>query len=346
MGDDDDLGLGHNADHLTAVTERRPEGSVRTCSQEGSARNSAGPRAVGWCIGETMLDPATQAARSHLRLWRRLPLALRAILSGLFVFQAIQFGWTASFMANTRFLPAVPWNVAVGLVYWCVAFRYFNGRWWPASTAEARRTAMRARRLSPREWRLSLLYCLACLVFIASIINVVYRFIEVPSEPMDLSMLPWWTLYPSLIMLSINAGISEEAGFRGYMQGGLERRYGPAVAIATTSILFWLAHLNHANGMARWALLIAYGAAVGAVAWAADSIWPAIVSHALVDAVSFVTVAGDFGPDWFMKKPAPFAKTGVDGPFVVFSLLLALSVLTGIDLLRRLRRSRTRNRAA
>jgi membrane protease YdiL (CAAX protease family) len=197
---------------------------------------------------------------------------------------------------------------------------------------------MRAGRLSSEQWRWSLAYCFFSLIFMASIINVVYRFLPVPETgQMDLSMFPWWTLYPSLVMLSINAGVSEEAGFRGFMQGGLERRYGPATAIITTSVLFWLAHFNHPTGPARWVLLIGYRAALGALTWAVQSIWPAIVVHSLTDAVSFTTLASDAGPDWFMRKPAPFAETGVDVPFVVFSILLAASIVSGIAILRRLK---------
>ena len=200
------------------------------------------------------LDARNSSGSWILRRWCRLPVAARSLLSGFFVFEVLQFGWFGSFLANTKLLPQVPWNVPVGLLYLWVVFRYFNGRGWPSSTAAARRSAMRAGGLSKRQWLWSLVYCFLCLVFLASIINVVYRFIPVPDAGlMDVSMLPWWTLYPSLVMLSINAGVSEEAGFRGYLQGGLERRYGPVVAIVITSILFWLAHLNHATGAARFA---------------------------------------------------------------------------------------------
>lgn len=263
------------------------------------------------------------------------------MLAGLFVFEVIQLGWAGALVVNTKLLPELPWNVPVGLLYLWFVCRYFNGRGWPASTSASRRSSMRARALSRGEWQWSLVYSVLCVVFLASIINVVYRFIAVPEGgQMDLSMFPWWTLYPSLIMLSINAGVSEEVGFRGYMQGPLERRYGPVPAILFTSLLFWVAHFNHASGPSRWALIIAYGIALGAVTWAVDSIRPAILAHALADAVSFTTVAGDFGPEWFMKKPALFAETGVDTPFVVFSLLLAGSVASGVLILRRLRRLR------
>jgi hypothetical protein len=46
-----------------------------------------------------------------------------------------------------------------------------------------------------------------------------HRLIAVPEDPDHLPALPWWTLYSTLIMISIVAGVSEEGGFRGYMQG-------------------------------------------------------------------------------------------------------------------------------
>lgn len=288
---------------------------------------------------ETGQAPGSSGPRL-LRLWHRLPAALRALLSGLFVFYVLQFGWYGAFLANAKYFPEVPWNVPAGLLYLWLVFGYLNGRGWPRSTAVSRNVAMRARGLSTQQWSWSLLYGLLCLVFLASIINVVYRFIEVPPRtPMDTSMFPWWTLYPSLVMLSINAGVSEEAGFRGYLQGGLETRYGPVTAIVITSVLFWVLHFNHADGVARFALLIGYGIALGALTWAVQSILPAIVTHAFCDAVSFTTLESGFGPDWFMKKPAPFSETGVDGPFVVFSVLLVVSALAGIAILRRLRQA-------
>ena len=286
--------------------------------------------------------PSQSSRAAVLRLWWRLPAALRGLLSGFFVFETLQLGWMGAFLANTKYLPQIPWNIPAGLLYMWLLFSYFNGRGWPGSTAGARRVAMRARKLSTKQWLWSLLYCLLCLVFMAAILNVVYRFITVPDAAMlDTSMLPWWTLYPSLVMLSVNAGVSEEAGFRGYLQGALERRYGPVTAIVATSTLFWAAHLNRPGGLERLPYLVGFSIATGALAWALQSIWPAIVAHALVDVVALMAMASGMGPDWLMRKPARFAETGADGPFVVFSILLVVSVLAGISVLRRVRRSRT-----
>jgi len=271
-----------------------------------------------------------------VRLWRRLPLLVRAILSGLFVFFVIQNGWLAMFLVNTQILPTVPWSVALGLIWIWLLFRYFNGRGWPASTSAARREAMRAPRPTGPQWAWSMVFFVAFLVFFVSFIQVFYRFVVIPEDNFDLSMFPWWSLYPCLVMVSITAGVSEEAGFRGYMQGGLEKRYGPVLAIGITSFVFWLSHLNHASGPARFALLMVMSAALGALAYCVGSIWPSVVTHASVNTIAFVSGAADAAP-WFIQQPPQFSETGVDASFVVFLLLFAASTAALAFVLRMLR---------
>jgi len=259
-----------------------------------------------------------------LRLWRRIPSPVRAVLSGVFVFSVIQNGWFILFLTNLQVAPRVPWSVPLGLVWLWLTFRYFGGRGWPASTSADRRRAIRAGKITRAQWGWSAVYFVVFLTFLTAVVNTVYRFQVIPEEPFDLSMMPWWTLYPCLIMISITAGVSEEAGFRGYMQGGLERRFGVVAAITVTSLLFWLLHLNHADGAARWAILIAMAALLGALTYYAGSIWPAIVSHAGLDTIFFVTGASDTAP-WFFRQPPQIADTGFDATFVVFIVLLLVS---------------------
>lgn len=270
-----------------------------------------------------------------LRTWRRIPSPIRAVLSGIFVFSVIQNGWFILFMTNVQVAPRVPWSVPLGLAWLWLTFRYFGGRGWPASTSADRRRALRAGKITRAQWGWSAVYFVLFLVVLTSVVNTVYRFQVIPEEPFDLSMMPWWTLYPGLIMVSITAGVSEEAGFRGYMQGGLERRFGVVGAIAVTSLLFWLLHLNHADGAARWAILIAMAAMLGALTYCAGSIWPAILTHAGLDTIFFVTSASDTAP-WFFRQPPQIADTGFDATFVVFIVLLILSVTAAGFVLRKI----------
>jgi len=88
--------------------------------------------------------------------------------------------------------------------------------------------------------------------------------------------------------LQFKHGIGEEAGFRGFMQGPLERRYGPAVGIAITSMVFGLAHLTHGAFLPAILFDIGWGALYGSLTYRSGSIVPAIVLHSSADALEFI----------------------------------------------------------
>lgn len=269
------------------------------------------------------------------RLWSRLPVLVRAIVSGGFVFLVLQSGWTILFVGNMQVAPSVPWSVPLGLVYLWAAFQYFNGRWGPRSTSAARRESMRARGLSRREWPLALAACAAVILFIISTTVLSYRMIDVPAEEMGLPETSTFTLYAVLLTISVVAGVSEEAGFRGYMQTALERRHGSIVAVAVSAFMFWMAHLNHANGVSRILALCIMGASLGTLTVCARSILPAMVAHAASDAIVFVGATAGIGPD-YLWNPIPLRETGLDGFFWFTVVVTAGSGLLGLVSLRRL----------
>lgn len=71
------------------------------------------------------------------------------------------------------------------------------------------------------------------------------------------------------------APLVEEFAFRGWMQRPLERRVGPAPAIAITAVVFAVAHLEPGGLPIR----IAGGAALGYVAWTTRSVWASTSLH-------------------------------------------------------------------
>jgi membrane protease YdiL (CAAX protease family) len=272
------------------------------------------------------------------RLWQKLPASLRAVLSGLFVFLALQLGWNVLAVANMRSFPHIPWSAPLVLLYLWVVFQFFNGRWGPASTSAARRTALGARRLTAEEWWAVLPACLTAVVFIISMTILLYRIIEVPADSAAMPELPWWSQYVMLVMISIVAGVSEEAGFRGYMLGGLLRRHGVGVAIGVSSVMFWLMHLNHASGSARAVSLILMGATLSCLTICTRSILPAIVAHVTADSIVFIGATAGIGPD-YIWSPLPLARTGLDTFFWILLLLCIVSFLAGAAILSRGRSS-------
>ncbi|MFY0308807.1 CPBP family intramembrane glutamic endopeptidase [Leisingera sp. D0M16] len=74
--------------------------------------------------------------------------------------------------------------------------------------------------------------------------------------------LPAWTLLWMLSNLLLTC-LAEEAFFRGYLQQGLSRRFGPAAGIASASLLFGLVHLGAGPAVAGFATLLGLACGLG-----------------------------------------------------------------------------------
>jgi membrane protease YdiL (CAAX protease family) len=210
--------------------------------------------------------------------------------------------------------------MAVFLVFY---WRFLEGWGWPRSTSAARRAALRAEPLSSQVWRWSLLAGGLGSAASIALFVVSHRLIRWPQTPQpELTHIPPITVLPSLIMSAMVAGISEEAGFRGYMQGPLERRYGPAMGIAITSIAFGLAHLSHGTFLPAIVFDIGWGALYGLLTYQSDSIVPAIGLHSSADALQFVAA-------WKFRPSAVAPLVWVSGPDRLLWFNCALVVLLG-----------------
>ena len=267
--------------------------------------------------------------------WLKLPLVVRATVGGFMVFMILQTGCYSLMMANLATTPNIPWFVPLSLLYLWAAFHFFNGRWGSAVSKLARCDSMRARRLTRQEWPLALVAAAVVVVFIISATLLLYRLIEIPIDEEFFGDLPWWTYYSAIVMVALIAGVSEEAGFRGYLQAPLEKKYGSVVAISISSVAFWLAHLNHASGMARFIPLVVMGAVLALLARSTRSIVPAIIAHASADATIFVCGSLEVGPAEIWN-PVQVSETGLDTLFWADLIAVAVSSLALIWLFRRL----------
>src|SRR4029077_10994799 len=80
-----------------------------------------------------------------------------------------------------------------------------------------------------------------------------------------------------LLLSSFFAGVVEEASFRGYMQGMIERQFGPVIAILIAGVMFAVAHLDFTPVLLPY--YIAVSAIYGMVSYLTNSILPAVVLH-------------------------------------------------------------------
>jgi membrane protease YdiL (CAAX protease family) len=259
-----------------------------------------------------------------------------AVLTGIVVLLAGNLPWVALLAPlNLRVATMAPWAVPpMGVYLWCY-WKYIGGRWGSKATSGERQANLRANALSADVWGASLGAGLLGFGAIGMMLVVMARLVKLP-ESASLTTppgMPSITAFLLLAMASIVAGVTEEAAFRGYMQGPIERRYGVVIAILINGTAFGLLHFpNHPADV--WIMLpyyIAVAAIYGGLTWAANSILPALVLHSGGDVWSLVRLWMTGRPEWQLS-PAPANlvwETGVDAGFLVAAAaFVVLSALT------------------
>jgi len=267
---------------------------------------------------------------SRPTIWQRIPVLIRAILTGLLVLFFGALGWSALLFVSRKLTTSIPWAAAplflvVGGAFLWVFWRYLAGAGWPRSTTESRRRNLRARGLSGRVWAWALGAGVLALVGYVALVVVWGHIIRLqPRTVPDLSRYSFLSVLCFLLAAAVEAGVVEEAAFRGYMQAPIERRYGPRFAIVIVSAVFGSVHLANGYHELTWLLPYAiFGSALGTLAYLTNSILPGLVLHAAIDAGSFLFV-WRFGPN----PPEPLIWQS--GPDTSFWVSLAVAVVFGL----------------
>ena len=265
---------------------------------------------------------------------QRLPVIIRAILTGGSVAAFGTLTWALLVKANIEFFPNVPWSLIPAALFLWIFWRYLRGEWWPASTSEARKRNLRANPLSGDVWGSAILAGIVGLAALLLFMRVYNRMVKLPQQQLTASdPIPPVTLFFLVLMGSAVAGIVEEAAFRGYMQRPVEKRHGPLPAILITGILFGFAHFTHPE---TTILLMPFylGAAVvyGMMAYLTDSILPGMVLHAVGDVfvgLAFLTAGQS---EWQTSaNPEPLIwKNGTDYSFWLSFVFFVISFIAAV----------------
>ncbi len=252
---------------------------------------------------------------------------------------------------NHRVGIAVPWAVMPMALYLWAYWQFIGGRWGAAAGAAERRQNLRANRLSRRVWGASLVAGLIGFGSLVALLAFAARLVTLPAAspivtPPDM---PVVTALSLIVMASIVAGVTEEAAFRGYMQGPVERRYGLAIAVLVNGTLFGLLHFPTHPAYVLWMLpyYIAVSAVYGGLTWAANSILPALVLHAVGDIVVLTRWWLTGRPEWQVGPvpPPPVWESGIDAQFVLMAIASVALVVGTAGAYAAVRRLRTNERA-
>lgn len=268
-----------------------------------------------------------------MRLWVRLPVIVRAVLSGFTVALIGTGAWAALSLANQKFLPVVPWAIVPTAIYLRLGWRWLRGEGAPSSTSVARRESLRANPVSPDAWGLGIFAGLLGWAALMPFSAVLARLVHSPAEAQPITLphnMPFITAFLLLVTASIVAGVVEEAAFRGYMQGPIERRHGVVVALLLNGALFGAAHFTHhpAAVLPMLPFYMAVTAIYGGLAWATNSIVPGIIMHAAGDVFSLSRLWATGTPDWQWVSTPP-GLVWETGPDASFWLSLAATLLFG-----------------
>ena len=261
-----------------------------------------------------------------------------AVVRGVAVLLAGSLPWVVALAPlNLRVASAVPWAILPMAFYLYVYWRYFGGRLGPLATARRRHEYLRANAVPAAAWTLALVSGLVGFGALVALLEVMARVTTMPGtgQIQVPEGIPRATVFALLTMSSAVAGITEEAAFRGYMQGPIERRHGLAIAILVNGTMFGLVHFpNHPDHvLSMLPYYIAVSAVYGALTWATNSILPAVTLHAGANVWSLTRLWVTGRPEWQLSAtpPALVWTTGFTAPFLgAIGSLVVLGLVTAV----------------
>jgi membrane protease YdiL (CAAX protease family) len=251
---------------------------------------------------------------------------LQAVLTGMLVLLAGTIPRNLLFVANLRFHPGVPWAVPLTAAYLWFFWQYLRGVEHSETAAQGRGAGLRAHRVDGRVWAWSLLAGGLGVVALVLALRVANRLVVLPPQQLPaFTQVPETTVLALLVFAAPVAGIVEEAAFRGFMQGPIERRHGLVVAILITGTMFALAHLDFTPIL--WPYYLAVAAIYGTVTHLTNSILPAVVLHTGGNLYSNLDLWMHGQAEWQASTGSTLLiwRTGVDSSFWWMSIGLLLT---------------------
>ena len=240
--------------------------------------------------------------------------------------------WALLITANTRYLPSVPWAVPVMALILAAWWLYVaRGRGWPGGTADSRRLSGRANPVPNQLWGPALGAGVLGLLAILLLQGVLARVVTLPrQQDLDPSKYPVMTVFAWVVMSALVAGVVEETAFRGYIQGGIERRNGLMLAILVTGSLFGLSHFTHPEvGIVLLPFYLAVATVYGLLAAATNSTYPSMVLHGGGNMFSAFSLFAGGRSEWQLTTvpQATIWQAGVDASFLAS---LALFIVAAV----------------
>ncbi|HET9057083.1 MAG TPA: type II CAAX endopeptidase family protein [Chitinophagaceae bacterium] len=248
-------------------------------------------------------------------------IVIRSILLGLVVAYTAILPQDYLTRLNYKLYPLIPWSFFVVAIYIFIWLKIVSGRWIKGGSQFR---SYNFRNVVPEKkqfnWGL-----ITGGFFALSIYCLLFLLLKSFTTSMTLlptKGVPFYLVLFTILTITAVAGISEEVGFRGYMQKPIEDNLGKTAAILITSVLFTVAHIKHAEFNLFVPVYFSYSCMLGLVAVYTRSLLPSIILHFLFDFMVFSTFR-IFGKDVITLQ---VSETGITPVY----LLLILGFFIGI----------------
>ncbi|THD74567.1 MAG: CPBP family intramembrane metalloprotease [Phenylobacterium sp.] len=200
--------------------------------------------------------------------------------------------WQPMVIANLRFHPEIPWAAPAMAVVLAALLLYLSGRGPPKGASETRRRLLRWNRMPWPTFFLAVGAGVLGLAAFGGFWIVVSDLVHIPAgiQP-KLTGVPLVTILSFLLMGSLAAPLSEEAAFRGYAMGILEKAWGNGLAVIVgSSVLFAAAHVLQGLDPTKLSLYFTAGLLFAAIAYLTNSLYAVMVVHSLGDMLGFTVL--------------------------------------------------------
>lgn len=198
--------------------------------------------------------------------------------------------WGFLVLSNLRFHPEWPWAALMMAILLTLLLLWLGGFGWPQKASAARRLLLRWNPIPWPIFRQAMLAGILSLVALGGLWLATSDLIHLPPGVTPrMTGCPFATVLSFLIMGSLAAPLSEEAAFRGYAQGLLERAWGWApAAILGSSLLFAAVHVTQGLFLPKLGLYFAAGLIFGTIAWLTNSLYASMLVHGFADLMGFM----------------------------------------------------------
>lgn len=200
--------------------------------------------------------------------------------------------WQPLVLANMTFHPEIPWAAPTMALLLAGLLAWLSGRGWPGATRARRRELFRWNRMPWATFFLAVGAGVLGLTAFGGAWIVAADLVHIPPgvQP-KVTGVPLPTVISFLVMGALAAPLSEEAAFRGYAMGMLQKAWGHAgAAIVGSSLLFAAVHFVQGLDAVKLSLYFGAGLLFALVGYLTNSLYAAMVVHSLGDVLGFTVL--------------------------------------------------------